>query len=106
MKTKILIAAICVFISVKLYSQPYQWWTSSYSSPAAGSQDTAVGMVIDNTGNLYIGGLGDGFNTASDILLIKINSFTGDTVWVKRYTGPGAGDDRTLAMTSDADFIY
>ena len=106
MKTKILFIGICFFLAIKILSQPYHWWTSSYSSPAPGSQDTACGIAMDNSGNLYIGGLGNGFNTGSDIILIKLNSFTGDTIWVKRYTGPGADEDRPLAMTSDENFIY
>jgi hypothetical protein len=68
--------------------------------------DTARGLVLDGDRNVYVGGWGNGFGTGSDIILIKLNPNTGDTIWTKRYTGPGANEDKALALTSDNNFIY
>lgn len=101
MKIKILLFLGVLILISNLYSQPYQWWASRYSSPAGGSQDTASSMAIDNTGNIYVTGWVNGFGSGSDIILVKYNALTGDTAWVRSYSSPGAAEDKALAITTD-----
>lgn len=101
----VFLGGILALISVT--NSQYMWWGSRYSGPVSGSQDTSCSIACDNTGNIYVAGWSNGFSTGSDIILIKYNSLTGDSVWVKRITGPGSGEDKVLAMTTDeSGFIY
>lgn len=111
MKIKILLFAGLLFAGLlnlsNTYSQPYQWWQMRYSSPAAGSQDTSAAITTDVSGNVYTAGWVNGYSTGTDIVLIKYNSVTGDTAWVRQYTGPGVNEDKALAITSDnLGFVY
>ncbi|MEO8513396.1 MAG: SBBP repeat-containing protein [Ignavibacteria bacterium] len=107
MKITILLFLGILAFSSNISSQSYQWWTARYSSPASGSQDTSSAITIDLSGNVYVAGWANGFNTGTDIVLIKYNSITGDTAWVRQYSSPGVNEDKALAITSDnLGFIY
>lgn len=98
---------LSIFTVINIYAQPYLWWSSTYDSPMSGSQDTAFSIIADNSGNVYVAGWVDGFGTGTDIILMKLNAMTGDTSWVKRYTGPGANEDKPLAVCFDnSGYIY
>lgn len=107
MKIKILLFLGVFSIISNVSAQPYQWWTARYSTPAGGSQDTVSAIAIDNAGNVFVAGWGNGFGSGSDIILVKYNSLTGDTAWVRSYTGPGANEDKPMAITTDnAGSVY
>lgn len=107
MKLKIVLFLAVVFAVSNISSQSYQWWSSRYSSPAAGSQDTAISIKSDNAGNVFVAGCVDGNNTGTDIILLKYSSITGDTAWVRNYTSPGVNEDKAMAIVTDAvGFVY
>jgi hypothetical protein len=107
MNIRILLLGIFFLITANIFAQPYQWWAKSYSSPMTGSQDTSSSITIDNSGNVYVAGWVNGYSTGTDIILLKLNSLTGDTSWVRRYTGPGTNEDKALALTVDnTGFVY
>jgi len=56
--------------------------------------------VVDNQGNSYITGLSTGISNYYDYATIKYNS-NGDTIWVRRYNGPGDRDDRAWSIAVD-----
>ncbi|HJY63840.1 MAG TPA: T9SS type A sorting domain-containing protein [Ignavibacteria bacterium] len=70
-------------------------------------EDRVTSMTSDNNA-VYITGWT--FNappvTNRDVITIKFNAVTGDTMWVKKYNGPRGGGDYGLAITNDANFIY
>src|SRR5437868_5795639 len=101
MKKNILFFAFIITLNVVSNAQPYQWWQKSYSGPGANSMDTSALVVMDNSGNVYVSGWTNGYGTGSDIILIKYNPVTGDSVWVRRYNGSANGEDKPLAMISD-----
>lgn len=66
-------------------------WIREYAGPAGGF-DSANDCISDNSGNLYvIGSTSNGNN--DDLLLIKYNASTGDTIWSRIFNGPANGDD-------------
>jgi len=66
-------------------------WTRVYNGNANGD-DAAAGCVLDNSGSLYVSG-GSYNGTDKDIILIKYNASSGDTVWTRRYADAAGGDD-------------
>ena len=70
-------------------------------------EDRVTSMTCDNNA-VYITGWT--FNappvTNRDVITIKYNAVTGDTMWVKKYNGPRGGGDYGWAITNDASFIY
>lgn len=72
-------------------------WFKRYSAPGT-SGDAARAVAVDRSRNIYVTGYSS--STNYDIATIRYNS-AGDTVWVRRYNGPGNGDDYALALTLD-----
>jgi hypothetical protein len=62
--------------------------------------DEATAIAVDGTGNVYVTGESYGSDTSRDYATIKYNS-AGDTVWLRRYNGPGNDEDRASAIAVD-----
>ncbi len=75
-------------------------WVRRYNGSGNGN-DVAVALKVDNLGNVYITGYSTGVGTGFDFATIKRNS-VGDTLWVRRYNGPGFGDDSAKAIIVDS----
>jgi len=76
-----------------------QLWVSRYDGPAA-SVDKASGVALDSAGNIYIAGFTTGAASGHDFITIKYNP-AGETVWTRRYSGPGAADDEATGLALD-----
>src|SRR5690606_35798004 len=76
-------------------------WASRYNGPG---NDSDSGLkILYRSGNLYVTGISrNTFNssTSVDWATIKYN-ISGDSVWVKRYNGPGNNYDEPTAMELD-----
>jgi hypothetical protein len=59
-----------------------------------------MAMALDGQGNVYVTGWSDGSTTGSDYVTIKYSP-SGEQQWVRRYSGPGNGEDRAMAMALD-----
>jgi hypothetical protein len=80
-------------------------WVRRYNGPA-NDGDVASDIAVDDSGNVYVTGGSWGSGTREDYLTIKYGP-NGDTAWVKRYNGPGNGDDRANAIAvDDSGYIY
>ena len=89
---------------IDMFTQKYSsagsvLWTRYYNGPANG-EDKAFGIVVDNSGNVYITGYSAGVGSNMDITTIKYNS-SGSQLWVQRYNEPGNGDDRGFGIVVD-----
>jgi len=87
------------YATIKYYPNGDTAWIRKYNGPGNYS-DAAYAIAVDNSGNVYVTGLSYGTGTSSDYTTIKYNS-NGDTVWVRRYNGPGNLEDCARALTVD-----
>ena len=74
-------------------------WVRRYNGPS-NNDDQAYAMVVDNAGNVYVTGNSYSSTTNYDWATIKYNT-SGDTIWARRYNGPGNGIDQANAIVVD-----
>ena len=80
-------------------------WVRHYNGPA-NSHDAGISLALDGDRNLYVVGRSEGSATGLDFATIKYAP-NGDTIWVRRYDGPGSGDDTVNALAVDgAGYVY
>ncbi len=89
------------YTTIKYNNAGVQQWLKRYNRISA-SDDTPVGIVSDNTGNVYITGYCTGLNTASfDYVTLKYNS-NGDQQWTKIFNSGLVGvDDKATSIDID-----
>src|SRR5574341_1379035 len=75
-------------------------WIRRYDGPAGGQDDASFAIALDDSGNVYVTGFSRGVGSARDFTTIKYNSI-GDTLWLRRYDGPGNGNDVAVAIKVD-----
>jgi uncharacterized delta-60 repeat protein len=102
MKTKILTIFISFLqfflLKTDLLSQFNQEWAKTYSSTG---QSGITAMVTDAQGNIYVSGVSyTGTTSGPDFVTIKYNN-NGDSLWVKKYTGPGNNTDIPNSIAVD-----
>jgi uncharacterized delta-60 repeat protein len=73
-------------------------WVRRYN-PGYG-EDSAYAITLDRSGNIYVTGCSYAFGTDYDYATIKYYP-NGDTAWVRRYNGPGYGEDYAYAIAVD-----
>src|SRR4030067_877100 len=88
------------YTTIKYNSVGDTLWVRRYDGPGNGN-DIAVALKVDNVGNVYTTGYSTGVGTGFDYATVKRNSL-GDTLWVRRYNGPGFGDDSAKAIVIDS----
>ncbi len=74
-------------------------WIRRYNGPGNGD-DRAHAVVIDSLGDISVTGESWGSGTGFDYATIKYYPW-GDTFWIRRYNGPGNGDDKAYAIVAD-----
>lgn len=93
-----------VILSPVLYSQSHDSvqlsWVRQYMSGYMPAFDFAYDIDVDANGNVYMTGSSYGPNQLPDFVTIKYNN-SGDTLWVRRYNGPGNNWD--IARDMDID---
>jgi hypothetical protein len=89
------------YTTVKYDPAGVEQWVRQYNGPA-GEDDEPHGLALDRFGNVYVTGGSLDSTSGLDYATIKYNP-AGDTVWVRRYNGPGNGPDEAFALALDAD---
>ncbi len=74
-------------------------WVRRYNGPG-NDYDRAEALAVDDSGNVYVTGWSIGGGTYDDYATIKYAP-NGDTLWVRRYNGPGNGNDVATALAVD-----
>ncbi len=88
------------YVTIKMNTYGDTLWVRKYDSPEH-AFDYLKAVGVDDFGNVYVTGNIYSVGGNHDIITIKYNS-AGDTLWTKRYQGPGTGDDIVNAMIVDS----
>jgi len=84
---------------------PAEKWVARYNGPGNGD-DTASAIAVDGSGNIYVTGYSKGSGTGNDFATVKYDG-SGKQLWVKRYDGPGHGDDQATRIAVDGSgYVY
>ena len=78
----------------------YEAWVARYNG-TGNSYDEAIGVAVDNSGNVYVAGTSRGSGTLNDYATIKYDS-AGQQQWAALYNDPDHPDEQLNAMTIDA----
>ena len=96
----VFVTTLCSLLPALLYSQVDTTWVRRYNGPSGTGGDYASAMAVDGAGNVYVTGRSS--NGANyDYATVKYNA-AGDTLWVRRYNGPGNGADYAYAIKVDS----
>jgi uncharacterized delta-60 repeat protein len=85
------------YATIKYSPNGKQLWVKGYNGPGS-LTDWAWAIATDDSGNIYVTGESQGSNY--DYATIKYSP-NGTQLWVKRYNGPGNGNDGARAIAVD-----
>lgn len=98
MKNLLMCFAGIMFFVAGYAQAPLLKWEKSFSGNMSSFDSASVIKMYNADGSIYIAGTSDAYGTSNDILLIKRDFATGDTVWTRRYNGSANSDDQTVDM--------
>jgi hypothetical protein len=89
-------------VVIKYSSGGVQLWVQTFNGPGNES-DKAYAIVLDNIGNIYVGGYVTSTGEGEDMAVVKYSS-AGVYLWARNYSGAGHFNDeaKSLAMLGDA----
>jgi uncharacterized delta-60 repeat protein len=94
------LVALSLAISTSVFGGgPPTQWAAHYNGTGNGS-DLASNLAVDGSGNVYVTGFSYGGSTYDDYATVKYDP-NGVQLWVKRYNGPGNGDDGASDIAID-----
>jgi uncharacterized delta-60 repeat protein len=99
MKNSISILLSLLLISLSFSQDLTQQWVARYNG-TANSVDWASGLVLDNTGNVYVTGYGNYTGRGKDYTTVKYGP-DGNQIWMKTYNGEVNGGDYSFAIAVD-----
>jgi uncharacterized delta-60 repeat protein len=90
------------FITIKYDGDGQLLWERFYDIPIPHGANRPAAIVVDTQGNAYVTGSSFGtFSTGRDYATIKYNP-DGEELWIRRYNGPGNGDDDPSSIILDS----
>ena len=93
------------YATIKYDSAGNELWVARYQG-AEDSDDIALAIAINGTGNVCVTGYSRRIGTQDDCATVKYYA-NGDTAWVRRYNGPANSDDWGSAIAvDDAGNVY
>jgi len=93
------------YATIKYDNSGQQQWVARYNGPG-NLGDSATGIGIDSSGNVYVTGTSVGSDGVSNYVTIKYDS-VGQQQWVARYTGPdNLGDHATAIAVSSSGNVH
>lgn len=92
-----LLIGIILFVTANAQT-PQLNWAKSFNGKSASTDSTSVIKMYFLDKSIYVAGTSDAYGKANDIILIKRNYVTGDTLWTRHYNGPANGDDQAVDM--------
>ncbi len=92
------------YATVKYNTVGVEQWVRRYNGPS-NSGGVAYAIAVDGNGNIYVTGHSRGSGYWKDYATVKYNS-SGDSLWVRRYNGPGNDEDRAYAIAVDGEYVY
>lgn len=87
------------YATIKYYPNGDTAWVRAYNG-SANASDAATAMAVDDSGNVHVTGRSSGVGTGFDYTTLKYDTH-GNQLWVRRYDGPGSGEDWPLAIAVD-----
>ncbi|MDZ4711204.1 MAG: SBBP repeat-containing protein [bacterium] len=87
------------YATIKYNSAGDTLWVKRFDG-TGNSADIGASVTIDASGNVYVFGQSIGVGTDYDFATIKYNSI-GDSLWVRRYNGPGNSVENAYSMALD-----
>lgn len=93
------------YVTIKYSTDGIERWAAIYNGPA-NFWDEAYSIAVDDTGYIYVTGMSrTGLGVPDgDWATIKYTP-DGDSVWVRRYDGPGSAQDEAYAIAVDGSGI-
>jgi uncharacterized delta-60 repeat protein len=86
-------------LTIKYNSSGVLQWAVTYQGSGA-TDDIAVGLAVDASGNVYVAGYNYNPLTGNDFILVKYNS-NGTQQWMRKVNGASNDDDIPVAITID-----
>jgi len=86
--------------TTKYNSSGVEQWFRRYNGPG-NDDDVVTALAVDDSGNVFVTGYSWGSGTCYDYATIKYNT-NGDSLWCRRYNGPGNIDDLANAIAVDS----
>jgi hypothetical protein len=87
------------YVTIKYSPDGDTLWARKYNG-LGNSRDFPIAMDIDDSGNIYVTGGGGQSQYSFDYATIKYTP-SGDTVWARRYKGPGDSSDYATDIVVD-----
>jgi hypothetical protein len=78
-------------------------WVKRYNGPGNGTDD-ASSLAAPGNGVVYVTGSSGG--TRQDYATIAYDAFTGGQLWVRRYNGPGNGNDEASSLAARSGRVF
>ncbi|MGA2669569.1 MAG: SBBP repeat-containing protein, partial [Ignavibacteria bacterium] len=88
------------YATVKYNSSGVQQWASIYNG-TNNTTSIANGITVDHQGYVYITGRSIQSGTNEDIVTIKYNPSTGDSVWVRKFNSTASNPDEGYGIAAD-----
>jgi hypothetical protein len=93
------------YATIKYHSNGDTAWVRRYHRVGQ-TQERPSAIAVDDSGNVYVTGDGEGGGTDYDYVTIKYYP-DGDTAWLRIYNGPANGSDYASAIAvDDSGFVY